>query len=162
MRMPRPLVGWVRPVPSPVCSLFTLCDGDFGSEYKKKKKKKRGTSGNWQIIWNWTVYFPTWYRRAGIGGMQNTAALKRGGVGLGALCNSALPSAQWVLGEMALTYLSIEFKWGTKREWSVARREDFERCTPAVGRALMMTSVVGRHGVRERDKSFSWSASKVS
>ena len=40
MRMPRPLVGWVRPVPSPVCSLFTLCDGDFGSEYKKKKKKK--------------------------------------------------------------------------------------------------------------------------
>ena len=41
MRMPRPLVGWVRPVPSPVCSLFTLCDGDFGSEYKKKKKKKK-------------------------------------------------------------------------------------------------------------------------
>ena len=31
----------MRPVPSPVCSLFTLCDGDFGSEYKKKKKKKR-------------------------------------------------------------------------------------------------------------------------
>ena len=29
----------MRPVPSPVCSLFTLCDGDFGSEYKKKKKK---------------------------------------------------------------------------------------------------------------------------
>ena len=31
----------MRPVPSPVCSLFTLCDGDFGSEYKKKKKKKK-------------------------------------------------------------------------------------------------------------------------
>ena len=31
----------MRPVPSPVCSLFTLCDGDFGSEYKNKKNKKK-------------------------------------------------------------------------------------------------------------------------
>ena len=57
MRMPRPLVGWVRPVPSPVCSLFTLCDGDFGSEYKKKKKKKRAMLWNDSKKWIFCITF---------------------------------------------------------------------------------------------------------
>ena len=94
--------------------------GDFVKHVSGNKRNK-WIKINWQIIWSWTVYFTNWENSmtAGIGGMQNTAAFIRGGEGLGALCNSALPSAQWVLGEKALTYLSIEFKCGMERESGV-------------------------------------------